>query len=223
MKNKLKDLKVLLVEDEENLATLLKNAIGDNFYNFAIAHDGRDGIEKFIQLSPNLVITDIMMPDLSGLEMAKELKEINPDISIIVLSAFSDKDKLLNAIDVGVIKYFIKPFDPDELLDYILSISDKLINKIIMLGNNFTFNKATNSLYEDDKYIALSRRESQFVQLFFQDSQEIISDEMMKNKLWETDDVSDERIRTFIKRLRVKTSKQLIRNIKGQGYQISLG
>ena len=220
MRNELKKLKVLLVEDEKNLATLLKNAIGDNFYSFLIANNGNEGIDKFKTFSPDLVITDIMMPDLTGLEMAEKLKDINPDIPIIILSAHSDTDKLLNAIDLGIIKYFIKPFDPDELLDYIDSITFKLGNKIVPLIENFEFNKQTNNLTKNGKYLSLTKRESKFLHLLLQNTQSIVSDTSLKSKLWEDEEVSDERLRTFIKRLRLKTSKELIQNIKGQGYKI---
>jgi len=220
MNKSLKRLKILLVEDEQSLAVLLKKAIGDNFYSFSIASNGKEGIEKFIEISPDLVITDIMMPDLTGLEMAQEIKNINPSCSIIILSAFSDKEQLLNAIDVGIIKYFIKPFDPDELLDYIISISNNLKSEIISLADNFKFNQTTRNLYKDDKYIALSRREIQFLQLLLNSSDNMIKDIDIKARLWKDEKITGERLRTFIKRLRLKTSKTLIKNIKGQGYQI---
>ena len=121
--NSLQCLKVLLVEDEENLAALLKSAIGDSFYSFTIAKDGEEGLIKFSQLMPDIVITDITMPKLNGLDMAKEIKKIDSTIPIIILSAYSQKEMLLNAIDVGVVKYFIKPFDPDELMSYISTLS----------------------------------------------------------------------------------------------------
>lgn len=222
MSNKLKNIKVLLVEDENNLATLLKNAIGDNFCEFTIAHNGRDGLEKFTKYLPDIIITDIMMPELTGLEMAKELKKIDSQIPIIILSAFSDTDKLLNAIDLGVIKYFIKPFDPDELLDYIISLSHKLENKTISLIDGFEFNISTNNLYKDGKYISITKRENRCLQILLQDTKNIISNQSLKNKLWENEKISDERLRTFIKRLRVKTSKELIQNIKAKGYKIIL-
>jgi DNA-binding response OmpR family regulator len=222
MNRQLKELNILLVEDEKNLAQLLKNTIGDNFSNFFIANNGKEGIEKFIELSPNLVITDIMMPDLTGLEMAAKLKKINPDIQIIILSAFSDKDKLLSAIDIGVVKYFIKPFDPDELLDYISSISDKLNNELIILKDKFKFNKVTNSLYKDDKFIALTKRENIFIQLLLKNPKEMTSNELINQQLWKDNRHSGERLRTFIKRFRIKTSKNLLNNIKGQGYQLLL-
>jgi len=214
----LKKIKVLLVEDEYNLAILLKNAIGDNFANFMLASNGRDGIKKFKQYMPNLVITDIMMPDLTGLEMAKELKKINSDVKIIILSAYSDIDKLLDAIDIGVIKYFIKPFDLDEVLDYIIYISDKLKSNKIELVDNFCFNIITQELFKNNNKINLSNRETKFINLLLQNN--IVSTDCIKKELWNNINISNERVRTFIKRLRIKTSKTMIKNIKSEGYQI---
>lgn len=221
MKNRvLKELKILLVEDEENLARLLKEAIGDNFHSFSIAKDGVEGIELFTKIKPDIVITDIMMPRLSGLDMAKRLKQLNSEIPIIVLSAFSEKEKLFSAIDIGITKYFLKPFDTDELLDYIESITPKLGNKLLKLSEGFIFNKTTNSLYKSDRYVALSKNEIKFLSLFMDNKNRIIDDISIKEHLWSAD-VSDERVRTFIRRLRAKTSKKLIKNIKGVGYQLS--
>jgi len=219
MKNRaLKELKVLLVEDEEKLAKLLKNAIGDSFYRFSIAKDGQDGFDKFLEISPDIIITDIMMPNLTGLEMAKKIREEDSDIPIIILSAFSETDKFLDAIDIGVIKYFIKPFDPDELLDYISSIAPQLGSKLIKLCDDFIFNKTTNSLYKNKRYVALSKNESKFLTLLIEHKDNIVNDSQIKILLWD-EEVSDARLRSFVKRLRTKTSKKLIINIKGLGYQ----
>jgi DNA-binding response OmpR family regulator len=221
MKNRaLKELKVLLVEDEENIARLLKDAIGDNFHSFIVAKDGIDGIELFLKIKPDIVITDINMPRLDGLDMSKKLKEINSNIPIIILSAFSEKEKLFGAIDVGVTKYFLKPFDPDELLDYIDSISSKFGNKLIELEDGFVFNKITNSLYKNDRYVALSKNEIKFFCLLLVNQDTVLDDKTIKTSLWDKD-VSDERVRTFIRRIRAKTSRNLIKNIKGLGYQAS--
>jgi len=222
MRNKiLKKLKVLLVEDERNLASLLKNAIGDNFYSFSVANDGEEGLKKFLQISPDIVITDIMMPKMTGLEMAEAIRGVNSKIPIIILSAYSEADKFLNAIDIGVVKYFIKPFDPDDLLDYINSIDEKFESKLILLQDNFSFNLNTNSLYRNDRYIALSKKESKFIELLLHSDEYLVDDEKIKSCLWEDEEVSDERLRTFIRRLRIKTSKELVPNVKGLGYKIS--
>jgi len=225
MRNKfLKELKVLLVEDEERLSKLFQNAIGDCFRKFYIAKDGVDGLDKFHTFKPDIIITDIMMPKQTGLEMAEKIRASDKNIPIIILSAYSETDKFLNAIDIGVVKYFIKPYDPDELLDYIISLEDKLESKTIYLNDIFLYNKSTNTLYKNQRFIALSKKEILFMQLLIQEKQNdnyLVSEELMIEKLW-NEEVSKERIRTFIKRLREKTSKDLIVNVKGQGYKLPL-
>ncbi len=223
MKNKfLKTLRVLLVEDEVKLSTLLKNAIGDSFYKFSVANDGEEGLALFKKSTPDIVITDIMMPKKTGLEMAKEIKAIDTNVPIIILSAFSETEKFLDAIDVGVVKYFIKPFDPDELLEYIESLEAVFGERSITLQDGFTYNKAKKALYKKNRYITLTKKEKDFLALLidnFRQGMLIVSDEKIKELLWK-EQVSDERLRTFVRRFREKTSKELIKNVKGEGYQI---
>jgi len=222
MKSKfLKSLKVLLVEDEEKLAKLFKNAIGDNFRNFIIASNGEDGLKKYEQFMPDIVITDIMMPKMTGLEMAKEIKSINPNTPIIILSAFSETDKLLNAIDVGIVKYFIKPFDLDEVLEYIDSLKDVFQEKLLRLCCDFTYSYNRSSLYKNNRYVFLSKNEKIFLEFMLKEKiNQVASSESIKKILWGVD-VNDARLRTFIKRFREKTSKKLLKNIKKEGYIIS--
>jgi len=223
MKNKfLKTLCVLFVEDEEKLSRLLKNAIGDNFFKFSLAYDGEEGLELFKMIKPDIVITDINMPKKSGLEMAKEIKAIDKNVPIIILSAFSETEKLLSAIDVGVVKYLIKPFDPDELLEYIISLEQYFGEREIELRDGYIYNKAKKTLYKKSRYVALSKKEKHFLELliaYYEDEVYVVSDSIIKKALWE-DEASDDRLRTFIKRFRAKTSKELIKNVKSAGYQI---
>jgi DNA-binding response OmpR family regulator len=223
MKNRfLKSLRVLFVEDEQKLSQLLKNAIGDNFFQFVQAYDGQEGLVMYEKIKPDIVITDINMPKMSGLTMAKKIKAIDKSVPIIILSAFSEKEKLLNAIDVGVVKYLIKPFDPDELLEYIISLEEHFGEREIALRDGYLYNKTKKTLYKKSRYVALSKKEKQFIELlieYYEDAIYVVSDDIIKKRLWD-DEASDERLRTFIRRLRAKTSKELIKNIKSEGYQI---
>jgi len=219
--NLLTQLKILIVEDEKRLSQLLKDAISEYFFSVIIAKDGKEGLKKFKSFKPDIVITDIMMPFCDGLEMTQKIKELDESVPIIVLSAHSDKEKLLKAIDLGINKYFIKPFDPDELIEHIRKIAPKLNKqKKVFLKENFVFDNNTMSLYKDGKIINITKREKEFLFLLIKYQNTIVSTEDIKSNLW-NEDVSDERLRTFIKRLRIKTSKDIIENILGQGYLIS--
>ena len=216
----LKELKILFVEDEVNISKLLKEALSDYFFSFTVANNGEEGLQKFISVNPDIVITDIMMPKLDGLDMTIKIKELNEETPIIVLSAFSDKEKLLKAIDIGITKYFIKPFDPEEVLEYLVFLAKKLNkHRVICLNEHFCFDNNTNNLFEDQKLINITKREKKFISLLLTNKNDIVSAEKIKKELWD-EEVSDERLRTFIKRFRVKTSKELIKNIAGQGYII---
>ncbi len=222
MQDILKTLKILIVEDEKRLAQLLKEAINDSFYKVIIAKDGTEGLKKYKTFKPDIIITDIMMPKLDGLDMTIKIKEIDSNIPIIVLSAHSDKEKLLKAIDVGINKYFIKPFDPDEVIEHIKKLSIKIEKqKISILKDDFIFDNNTFSLHKNELLINLTKREKEFIYLLLKNKNSIVKTQTIKTSLW-NEEVNDERLRTFIKRLRIKTSKDLIENISGQGYLISV-
>ena len=222
MQDLLKTLKILIVEDEKRLAQLLKEAISDSFFKVIIAKDGIEGLKKYKSFKPDIVITDIMMPQLDGLEMTLKIKEIDSNTPIIVLSAHSDKEKLLKAIDVGINKYFIKPFDPDEVIEHIKKLAPKIEKqKISILKDEFIFDNNNFSLYKNEQLINLTKREKEFIYLLIKNKNSIVKTQTIKNSLWD-EEVNDERLRTFIKRLRLKTSKDLIENISSQGYLISV-
>ena len=218
----LKSFKVLIVEDESSLAILLQDALKDYFACVAIAKDGVEGFNKYKNIKPDIVITDIMMPKNDGLQMTENIKKYNKQTPIIILSAYSEKEKLLKAIDLGVNKYFIKPFDPQELITYISSIANEITKKRkIKLSNEYTFDTNSNSLYKNGIFIKLTKREREFFYLLTRNLNSAVKSDEIKQYLWMDEEVSDERLRTFIKRLRKKTSKDLIQNSSALGYLIT--
>ncbi|MEA3419865.1 MAG: response regulator transcription factor [Campylobacterota bacterium] len=219
----LKHLTVLCVEDEKTLAYLLKEVIGDKFYKFELAEDGEAGLQKSRELNPDIVITDITMPKMNGLKMAEAIRENNPATPIVVLSAYSKKEKFLNAIDIGIVKYFIKPFDPDELLDFLCSLAKKLDSaKVVKLIGPYSFNIKSEQLFKRWILVRLSKREAAFIANLLHNPNYFMSYANIKERLWPGIEISDERLRTFIKRLRQKTDKELVQNLSGQGYSLSV-
>lgn len=219
----LSNLTVLYVEDEDNLRAALQNAIGDEFSEFIVARDGSEGLKKFKKFKPDIVITDISMPICDGLQMSKEIKKLSREIPIVILSAFSEKERLLEAIDVGIDKYLIKPIDPDELINILCFIANDLlsINDLVELGNNYQFDKSRKVLVKDDETIQLTKKELLFISILVKNLDKFISHEELKEYVWTNKSVTDVAIRTFIKRVRVKTGKDFIKNISGLGYKIN--
>lgn len=119
MEELLKKLKVLYVEDDlvhrEELADYLSRRVGRLY----LAENGEQGLDKFNTLSPDLVITDLRMPKMSGTELAGAIRKENKTVPIIILTAMSDKESILEAVKVGILDYVLKPVDVKELMQVV--------------------------------------------------------------------------------------------------------
>jgi DNA-binding response OmpR family regulator len=124
---------------------------------------------------------------------------------------------------LGINKYFIKPFDIEELLNYIQSVASTIKKaKLIAINNKYEFDKNSKTLYCDGNMVKLTQREKEFIHLLINNPLKVTSTKIIKKTLWGKEmEVTQERVRTFIKRLRQKTSKDLVENISGQGYILS--
>jgi len=169
--SRLKEITVLYCEDEANLRDVTGGILTSFTKKQFIAEDGQIGLEYFKANKDNidLVITDVNMPNMSGLEMAKEIKAINPNIPIIVATAFSNSEYLLEAIDLGIDKYVLKPVNIKKLLDTMAKsllyheLRDLYIDNLTLLPNRNalikdikTSTKATIALLDIDKFSLLN-------------------------------------------------------------------
>lgn len=220
----MKDLHLLIVEDEDKLRKGLSAALSPFFLKVINAKNGDEGLKKFKKYKPNLVITDILMPIIDGLEMAKNIKEISKDTPIIVLSAYSERERLLRAIDIGIDKYLIKPVDVEDLLLIFKFIKNEKIgtNHIITINEHFRFDKIKRVLIKDGQEINLTKKELAFISLLIKQIGALVLHEDIKRHIWTNERVTDTAIRTFIKRVRDKIGDDLIKNVPGLGYKVAL-
>jgi len=218
-----KDITLLYVEDEESIRKLLKNAIEGKFKKIITASNGDEGFKKFKKYQPDIVVSDILMPICDGLEMSKNIREQNKEVPIVLFSAFSEKEKLLSAIDIGVDKYLIKPVDVDELLETLKEIITKKlsVDNTIELGNGYSYNKTRHILYKDSQEVKLTKKELSFMNLLVENIGSFVSHENLKETVWSNSKVNDAAVRTFIKRFRNKTDKEFVKNISGLGYKLN--
>ena len=129
LKEKLKDLTLLYVEDEVKLQELTAKMLSRLFKRVDTAVDGLEAMKMYEDNSYDIVITDINMPKLDGLEMAKNIRQINPEQAIIITTAFSDSQKLLESIKIGIDSYIIKPIDMEQLFSALQKVSNEIVNR----------------------------------------------------------------------------------------------
>ncbi len=203
----MKELVILVVEDEVKIRESLVNVLSSRYSKVIGAQNGDEGLKKFKKFKPDLIITDIAMPIMDGLDMAKEIKEIANDVPIVVLSAYSEKERLLRSIDIGIDKYLIKPVDVDELfkvLDYL--VGEKIeTNALVDISKEYQFNKT-----------------KRIISLLLKQPGVLVLHEDIKKNVWIGEHVSDTAVRTFIKIVRDKVGEKFIKNVPGLEYKINI-
>ncbi|ECZ6120964.1 response regulator transcription factor [Campylobacter jejuni] len=224
MSQECKELIILVVEDEIKTRESLINVLSERFSKVIGAQNGDEGLKKFKKFKPDLVITDIAMPIMDGLDMAREIKEISDDVPIVVLSAYSEKERLLRSIDIGIDKYLIKPVDIEELfkvLDYL--IGEKIeANMLVKISEEYQFNKTKRTLICNGEEIVLTKKELAFISLLLKQPGALVLHEDIKKNVWIGEHVSDTAVRTFIKRVRDKVGEDFIKNVPSLGYKINI-
>ncbi|EAH4619003.1 TPA: response regulator transcription factor [Campylobacter jejuni] len=224
MSQECKELIILVVEDEIKTRESLINVLSERFSKVIGAQNGDEGLKKFKKFKPDLVITDIAMPIMDGLDMAREIKEISDDVPIVVLSAYSEKERLLRSIDIGIDKYLIKPVDIEELfkvLDYL--IGEKIeANMLVKISEEYQFNKTKRTLIYNGEEIVLTKKELAFISLLLKQPGVLVLHEDIKKNVWIGEHVSDTAVRTFIKRVRDKVGEDFIKNVPSLGYKINI-
>ncbi|EAB5422975.1 response regulator transcription factor [Campylobacter jejuni] len=224
MSQECKELIILVVEDEIKTRESMINILSERFSKVIGAQNGDEGLKKFKKFKPDLVITDIAMPIMDGLDMAREIKEISDDVPIVVLSAYSEKERLLRSIDIGIDKYLIKPVDIEELfkvLDYL--IGEKIeANMLVKISEEYQFNKTKRTLIYNGEEIVLTKKELAFISLLLKQPGALVLHEDIKKNVWIGEHVSDTAVRTFIKRVRDKVGEDFIKNVPSLGYKINI-
>ena len=218
----LNNLTVLIVENEGDGKKIVQEVMRDKFEKVITAQNGDEGLKKFKKYNPNMVITDVFMPIMNGLDMAKSIKEISKDTPIIVFSTNSEKETLLKAIDVGIDKYVLKPIDLDDFLVTLENVAKNKIEtaNIIQVASGYSFNKIKRVLIRDGVEISLTKKELAFISLLIKRLGTLVLHDEIKSVVWVGESVTEAAIRTFVKRVRDKVGNNFIKNVPGLGYKI---
>ncbi len=224
--------RVLLAEDESVAREILEFYLNTIFDEVIVAEDGLEGLKLYKKnhnqhKKIDLVLTDIKMPNMDGIEMLENIYQINKNQKFIIVSAYKDEQMLLKSIDLKVLGYFIKPLNVDNVMEMLTKAKDEVLEDqkkdqgIALINNIYTYNTKSKLLYENDKLVKLSKKETQALDILIQNRNKIVEIESFKKALWKDKETLDATFRTVMKRLKDKIkTKDFILSRKGQGYII---
>jgi two-component system, OmpR family, response regulator len=222
--------RILLAEDDSNLGNLLKNYLNAKNYDTTLTINGSLALEAFAEGSFKLCIFDIMMPEMDGLTLAREIRLTNPEIPVIFLTAKNQKDDIIEGFKSGADDYITKPFSMEELLyriEAILRRTTTIQNikkeELYKVGG-YTFDTLKQILTYKDKPIKLTTKESELLEMLCQHGNQILERNFALKAIWIDDNYFNARsMDVYITRLRKYLSKDptvKILNIHGKGYKL---
>lgn len=221
-------MKLLLVEDEKQLSEALSQILINNKYSVDAVYDGENGLEYALTDIYDLIILDIMLPKLNGLEILRKLRKENISTPVLLLTAKDSVDDKVTGLDLGADDYLPKPFDPKELLARLRAISRRkgeVINDNLLTFGDITLNLSNYDLSCKDNTITLTQKEFEILNYFMQRPRNIVSKDDLITKLWGFDsDVEYNNIEVYISFLRKKlifiNSSVKITTIRRAGYKL---
>lgn len=204
------NLNLLYVEDDEEIIEDIDFFLKRHFNEIIIAQDGEEAFRYFKEKNPDIIILDINIPKLNGLKLASKIRETNKKIPIIFLTAFSDKENLLQAINLHACSYLIKPFKIDELINTINKckrdfFQENLNPHLKILSENFIWNKQKKELSFDNQRISLTKNEIALIDLFVENDFKFFTPEEINEFIFLNNDIKDNSIIQLISRLKRKT------------------
>lgn len=219
-------LKILVVDDDLDIIEILKYNLNKSGYLVKSAKNGIEAIKRAKKFMPNIILMDVMMPEMSGIEACSEIKQIDElsEIMIIFLSARSEDYTQISAYDAGADDYISKPIKPKILLKKISNIakkikSDKNMPIVLDLGS-IKINKEEYLVTQNKNEIMLPRKEFELLFLLASKPEKVFTRDEIMNKVWGTQVVvGDRTIDVHIRKLREKIGDKHIKTLKGVGYK----
>jgi len=225
IKNILKLSSILIVEDDLNLRkhfTDFMKLYVDNIYE---ASNGIEGLSVFNNNKIDIVFSDIKMPHLNGLALTKKIRDKDPNVPIVIISAYSEQDTLLQFIKLHLVDYMIKPVTHDKIIKLLTSCANILKNNSIInfkLSDNVFFDKNNKKLIVYDNNVTLSKKELDLLELFIQNTNKLVTKEMIEYNVYQDKEMSTYALKNLIFKLRKKIKDEnVILTIGTFGYMLN--
>ena len=223
--NKIKDISLLVAEDEIELLEYIREYLHLFFEKIYVASNGEEAYAIYVDKKPDIIITDINMPSLDGLSLISRIRKEDKETKIIIMSAHSEEEKLLRAVELHLETYLIKPIDVEKLKNVLFKSVEELRKRIkrIYLDDEVYWDKISEKLFRNKEEIALKTKERLCMRLLCESPSKPFSAEAIfyaTHKNADKEKFSSDSVTSMIKRLRAKLPKGSLKNVYGLGYMI---
>jgi len=220
----LKNFTILYVEDDEMVRKSAVEYLSRISKEVLEAKDGKEAISIWKDQKPDIIITDISMPKLNGLDMASYIRAHDKNVQIIVATAHSDTEYLMQAVELQLVKYIIKPITKEKLLEALQKSMELMEDKSkfnLPLSDICYYNAFVKTIILDKKPIKLTKNETLFLDLLAHHHTRVVKYEEIEDAIWPYEGMSQDAIRSLVRGIRKKIPEGAIENISGSGYKLN--
>jgi DNA-binding response OmpR family regulator len=219
---KLQNITILYAEDEigirKNIADSLRYYVKEVFE----ASNGAEAFELYEEKNPDIILSDIHMPVLNGIDFIKKVRLTNRDIPVVMITAHTDKEYLMEAVELHMEKYIIKPIELEDLFDVLekcLSVINVNNQTNLEVDKNYTYDYDKKELKYKDESILLNKKEMLFFEVLISNQNRVVTYEELQENVWGDDVMTDSALRSLVRNLRKKLPSDIIFNLSGLGYR----
>lgn len=226
-------MKVLVIEDEHRVADLIKRGLEEQQFSVELAYDGAIGKKMALQYEYDIIIMDVILPLINGLDLCRQIRTAKPHLPIIMLTALGTTDDKVEGLDAGADDYLVKPFDFRELLARIRNVTKRhnmvsFSNSTVLKIADLELNLQTMSALRNGKEISLTPKEFKLLEYMMRNSGRVLTRVEIAEKVWDTTfDTGTNFIDVYINYLRKKIDKdyevKLIHTKPGVGFILKEG
>ena len=216
---------ILIIEDEEAIQGVVKAFLEDEGYNVVLASDGLEGMEKFRECHPDLILLDLMLPKMNGFSVCEAIRK-ESQVPIIMLTALDDDDSQMKGFDALADDYITKPFSMPIVMKHIEAVLRRAEqggaapNNVIRY-KEITVDTDSLTVLVGTESVSLTTREFEILKLLLENQGRVVSRERLLDTVWGYDYIGDEKIvNTHIKNIRKKLGVDYIETMRGAGYKI---
>ncbi len=220
---KLKQLTVLYAEDEEGIRKNTASTLRYYVKEVIEAKDGLEAYEIYKNQKIDILFTDILMPNLNGIDLVKKIRKEDKNLAIVIISAHTDKDYLLEAIELKLEQYIIKPMNLKSLKASLKKCVDgvsKPMSQELVDGYSYEFD--TRTIYGKQGCNKLTKKEALFFELMLKNIGKVVSYSEIEYEVWQGDIMSELALKSLVRNLRSKFCKECIKNHSGFGYKLEI-
>lgn len=216
---------ILIIEDEEAIQGVVKAFLEDEGYNVVLASDGLEGMEKFREYHPDLILLDLMLPKMNGFSVCEAIRK-ESQVPIIMLTALDDDASQMKGFDALADDYITKPFSMPLVVKHIEAVLRRAEQGGVAPNNVIRYKEITVdtdslSVLVGTESVPLTTREFEILKLLLENQGRVVSRERLLDTVWGYDYIGDEKIvNTHIKNIRKKLGVDYIETMRGAGYKI---